>query len=145
MGNMCAKKKDSFGEAPAKGPRYVNVAEFFAVSIFVSEMCGKIIRELHESGVLQQEENQMEHTKHVIIASRRIQKIIDECLRHMYPTLRIQRVAHAYAPGTTENEDSNWVAPVAPDSLTTAVLKALNRLVNTNFLNEAQDMRRDWI
>lgn len=66
----------------------INLAEFVSTLIFLSEECGKIIREVESSGELKQVSKS--DMSPVTMADLRVQKTIEVCLKHHYPTLNVQ-------------------------------------------------------
>ena len=65
----------------------ISVAEFLSVCIFLSEECGKIIREVEVSGDLKTQEKGLDGP--VTVADLRVQKTLEVNLNALYPTLRV--------------------------------------------------------
>ena len=63
------------------------MADFLSVCIFLSEECGKVIREVEESGQLKTQSKGMAGP--VTEADLRVQKTLEENLRAIYPELRL--------------------------------------------------------
>ena len=90
----------------------INLAEFLSVCIYLSEECGKIIRQVEESGEHQTKEKGVKNP--VTIADVRVQKTLEVCLKALYPRLRIQ--------GEESKESMEGIDPcVDPDSITDAI------------------------
>ena len=85
MGNICGEP--SAKDIGSGGHQNISVAEFLSVCIFLSEECGKVIREVEESGVLKTMSKS--DSSPVTIADIKVQKTIEECLSYLYPTLNI--------------------------------------------------------
>jgi len=65
----------------------INLAEFASVLIYLAEESGKIIREVEASGDLKKVSK--EDMSPVTMADLRVQKSIEVCLKHLYPTLNV--------------------------------------------------------
>lgn len=110
----------------------INVAEFLSVCIFLSEECGKVIRDVWSSGDLKKQEKGKEGP--VTIADIRVQKTIEENLKALYPTLNIQ--------GEESKESTDAVdSAVSSDKIT----EATKKFVTQDFLNNNQEKRKDFI
>jgi len=104
----------------------INVAEFLSVCIFLSEECGKVIRTVHESGVLQTEAKGVENP--VTVADFRVQKTIVSCLHQLYPSLRVV--------GEEDDEKiAHFESAVDPKSITHAV----KSFIKTDMLNDMHE------
>ena len=110
----------------------INLAEFVSVLIYLSEECGKIIREVESSGDLKTVDKS--NMTPVTMADLRVQKTLEVCLRHHYPTLNIQ--------GEESKESIADIAPsVAPESITADV----KNLIKKEWLNENQKKRLSFL
>ena len=131
MGNICNTSQSS-SLPEIRGHENISVAEFISVCIFLSEECGKVIRKVKDSGVL--ETMSKEDKSPVTIADITVQKTIEECLQALYPTLTIQ--------GEESKESTDTVdAAVTPDCIT----KEIKQFVTSSFLNQSHDKRMDFI
>ena len=65
----------------------IKVNEFMSVSITLAEQCGKIIRQVHSSGDLKMQQKGQEGP--VTIADLKVQKSIEENLKHYFPGLLV--------------------------------------------------------
>lgn len=65
----------------------INLAEFVSVLIFLSEECGKIIREVESSGDLKKMDKSDQSP--VTMADLRVQKTIEVVLKGLYPSLNV--------------------------------------------------------
>ena len=100
--------------------------------IFLSEECGKVIREVEESGVLKTMSKS--DSSPVTIADIKVQKTIEECLAALYPTLNIQ--------GEESKESTSQVdAALLPSAIT----KARKTFISQAFLNGKHRERQDMI
>ena len=126
MGNICSNYAD---QVPHQD---INVAEFISVCIFLSEECGKVIRQVEESGVLKTMSK--DDKSPVTIADITVQKTIEECLNTLYPSLNIQ--------GEESKESTDTVdAAITADAIT----KARKKLITSKFLNIHHTGRMDFI
>jgi 3'-phosphoadenosine 5'-phosphosulfate (PAPS) 3'-phosphatase len=123
MGNICSNTEDgTASNANLSRHRDINIAEFLSVCIYLSEECGKVIRDVEKMGDLQ--------TKHkgdespVTVADITVQKTIEVCLAHLYPTLRVQGEESAASTATVESY-------VDPKNIT----HALKSFITSDFLN----------
>ena len=112
MGSICSNAGEQVQHQD------INVAEFISVCIFLSEECGKVIRKVKDSGVL--ETMSKDDKSPVTIADITVQKTIEECLNTLYPTLNIQ--------GEESKESTDTVdAAITVDVIT----KARKRLITS--------------
>ena len=142
MGNLCsadASNSASNASVRANKPTSltrkdvdISVAEFLSVCIFLSEKCGNIIREVHESNDLKTVAKGVENP--VTIADLKVQKTIEVCLNTLYPTLKVM--------GEESKESIANVDPVIKPSVFTDAIK---ESISTEDLNQSQEARRDWI
>lgn len=110
----------------------INLAEFLSVCIYLSEECGKVIRDVAASGNLQTQSKGLDNP--VTIADIKVQKTIEDNLRHIYPTLNIQ--------GEESKESMEGIEPaVAPGSIP----EALKKFVSSERLASKYDERRSFI
>jgi 3'-phosphoadenosine 5'-phosphosulfate (PAPS) 3'-phosphatase len=65
----------------------ISVAEFVSVLIFIAEECGKIIRQVQETGF---KALNKDDKSPVTVADLRVQKTIEVCLKALYPSLRVE-------------------------------------------------------
>ena len=98
----------------------------------MSEECGKIIRQVEESGEHQTKSKGINNP--VTVADLRVQKTLEVCLNALYPTLRVQ--------GEESKESiENMESAVDPATITPEV----KNYIKTAFLNEKHSARREWI
>ena len=86
MGSLCGGVEE---RSDVSGHVNISVAEFISVCIFLSEECGKIIREVEESGQLAIFQKAKDTSSPVTEADLRVQKTLEVNLRAIYPTLRL--------------------------------------------------------
>jgi len=103
-----------------------------SVCVFLSEKCGNIIREVHESNDLKTIAKGVENP--VTIADLKVQKTIEVCLNSLYPTLKVM--------GEESKESIADIEPVIQPSVFT---QAVRESISTSALNECQESRREWI
>ena len=124
MGNICY------------GPRTphcdISVAEFMSVCVFLSEECGKIIREVQESGDLKKQEKGKDGP--VTIADLRVQKTLEVCLNTIYPSLKIMG-----------EESATSLANIEPSLDPSIICNKVRSFIKPDFLSEKQVERRDFI
>ena len=100
----------------------ISVAEFLSVCVYLSEECGKVIRQVQESGELKTQEKGKDGP--VTQADLRVQKTLEVCLKELYPTLRVQ--------GEESKESiANVESAVEPSSIT----EELKNFIKRDFLN----------
>ena len=129
MGTLCgggpAAEAASSGYPPISNlnkQSKIKIADFLSVCIYLSEECGKIIREVEESGEHQRKDKGVNNP--VTIADIRVQKTLEVCLKDLYPTLRIE--------GEESKESMEGIEPcVDPNLITDKIrefikIKALN-------------------
>ena len=110
----------------------ISVSEFISVCIFLSEECGKVIREVEESGTLKTMSK--DDSSPVTIADIKVQKTIEECLSVLYPSLNIQ--------GEESAENTSTVDSVLSSSLITEARKSF---ISQTFLNDKHLERMEMI
>jgi 3'(2'), 5'-bisphosphate nucleotidase len=110
----------------------ISVAEFLSVSIFLAEECGKIIREVQESGDLGRKDKSDESP--VTMADLRVQKTLEENFKALYPTLNVQ--------GEESKESiADIQGSVSPDQITEQV----KTFVAKDYLAGKHVFRMEWI
>ena len=69
----------------------INLAEFLSVCVSLSELCGDVIREVHESGYLGVKEKESQETPEdkLTIADLQVQKSIELCISSCFPSIQI--------------------------------------------------------
>ena len=132
MGNLCSGNPSDGVERQAITRNRINVADFLSVCIYLSEECGKIIRQVEESGDLKTQEKGKDGP--VTQADLRVQKTLEVCLNHIYPSLRIQGEESAASI-------ANIQSAVDPRKIDDAV----RHLITTQQLNDKHSERREWI
>lgn len=112
------------------------MAEFLSVTIYLSEKCGDVIREIQASGNLQtsQKDKVTDTLNPVTIADIRVQKTIEENLRAIWPNLKIQGEEAAADLATVESA-------VNPSDVTVEV----RNFIKSDFLADSQKSRQDFI
>ena len=133
MGNLCNAPGGDEANHTIQGKyENINLAEFLSVCIFLSEECGKVIREVEESGILKT----MSKTDNspVTIADIKVQKTIEECLGALYPTLNIQ--------GEESKESMEQVDAAITHEVIT---KARKTFIPSSFLNDSHNRRSGYI
>ena len=102
----------------------INLAEFLSVLVFLSEECGKIIRQVESSGELKQVKEKNDKSP-VTNADLRVQKTLEVVLKALYPTLAVE--------GEESKESiADKESAVNPEQVTDAVKK----FINTEWLNK---------
>lgn len=111
----------------------ISVADFLSVAIYLSEECGKIIRQVEESGDLKtQTKNAVDGP--VTIADIKVQKTLEDNFKALYPTLTVE--------GEESKESTQAVdSALSPDTVTDGI----RSFITTDFLNGKQAARADWI
>jgi len=110
----------------------INVAEFLSVAIFLSEECGKIIRNVKESGDLGQVSK--DDTSPVTVADLKVQKTLEVNFKALFPTLHVQGEE---SKESIENVESS----VNADQITDGVKK----FIKADFLAAKHQTRMDMI
>ena len=130
MGNLCSDSQNA-----ADGLQHhadINVAEFLSVCIYLSEECGKVIRQVEESGGHQTKQKGVDNP--VTVADLKVQKTLEVNLKALYPTLRVQ--------GEESKESiQDMECAVDPSSVT----REIKSFIKTSYLNGQHDRRREWI
>ena len=90
--------------------------------IYLSEECGKIIRQVEESGTHQTQEKGVNNP--VTIADLRVQKTLEVCLKDLYPTLRIQ--------GEESKESLEGIEPCVDPNLITDKIRQFLKIKDLN-------------
>ena len=67
----------------------IKVAEFLSACVYLAEESGKIIRQVYQSGILNKQEKDNDLGP-VTEADLKVQKNIEENLKALYPTLKVQ-------------------------------------------------------
>ena len=135
MGSLCSNQASEQATAniAKKLPHQeINVAEFMSVCIYLAEECGKIIRQVEESGDLKTQEKGKDGP--VTVADLRVQKTLEVNLKALYPTLRVQGEESA---ASIANVDS----AVDPSQVTDQI----KNFITTEYLNKKHGERREWI
>lgn len=110
----------------------INLAEFVSVCIYLSEECGKIIREVGDSGDLKKvDKSDLSPTT---IADLKVQKTIEVCLKGLYPTLNVQ--------GEESKESIENIEPACKSDAITAEIK---QFISKEWLNENHNKRQDFL
>jgi fructose-1,6-bisphosphatase/inositol monophosphatase family enzyme len=66
----------------------IRVSEYLSVAISIAEASGMIIREVYESGILdQKDKGGPKEDNPVTIADLKVQKTIEETFKHFFPNL----------------------------------------------------------
>ena len=110
----------------------ISVAEFLSVCIFLSEECGKLIRQVEESGELAQRQKGVNDP--VTIADLRVQKTLEVNLKHLYPSLVIQG-----------EESKESIADVESLVGLDFITDEIKKFITTEDLNRKHEERRQWI
>ena len=109
----------------------INLAEFLSVCIFLSEECGKIIRQVKDDG---KNTNITAKSEPVTEADLRIQKTIEVCLKSLYPTLKVK--------GEESKESIQDIEPaIKPEQIT----KDIKQFITTEKLNASHFGRQSYI
>ena len=114
------------------GAATISVAEFLSVCIYLSEECGKVIRQVEESGDLKTQEKGKDGP--VTVADLRVQKTLEVCLKALYPTLDVQG-----------EESKESIADVEPAVDPATITDALKDFITTDYLRSQQERRAAFI
>ena len=111
----------------------INVAEFISVLIHVSEECGKVIRNVAETGGHKKQASKDDESP-VTEADLIVQKTIEVVLNKLYPTLRVE--GEESAASIKDKKPA-----VNPDEIADKV----KQFIKQDWLNSQHDKRGDYI
>lgn len=110
----------------------INLAEFLSVLVFLSEECGKVIRQVESSGELKQMSKS--DMSPVTNADLRVQKTLEVVLKALYPSLQVEG-----------EESKESIADKEPAVKPEQVTDAVKKFISTKWLNQCHESRRSYI